>query len=311
MTRFLGSTFLGSTAEVCAAFRTLGAVDPLAHRFLRGARVTSLARIRPLQPLLRAAAPRLVEGAFAYEVSRTGHLDEAVAWELRLGATQLVLLGAGFDSRGHRFNVQTFEVDLPSLSRRKRRLADGLAGHVVYVEADFEHDDPLARLGVAGFDPSAPTVVLWIGVSMYVSAQAVERVLGFAAVLAPGSAVIFDYVFAEPSRDFVRAVERRSEPIRFRTNDVQTLVERHGLELERDVGPLELARRLGGGERDPYPFIAIAQARVRQRGSLTPEKGRNPAGRTLPPRKLDGGGGEPTRGFEPRTPSLRVKCSTS
>ena len=290
MTGLLRSTFLGSTAEVCAAFRTLGAVDPLAHRFLRGARVTSLARIRPLRPLLRAAAPRLVKGAFAYEVSRTGHLDEAVAGELRQGATQLVLLGAGFDSRGHRFDVQTFEVDLPSLSRRKRRLAEGLAGRVVYVEADFEHDDPLARLTAAGFDPGAPTVVLWIGVSMYVSAQAVERVLGFGAALAPGSTVIFDYVFAEPSRDFSRAVERRGEPIRFRTNDVQTLVERHGLELERDVGPRELARRLCRAERDPYPFIAIAQARVRRTGCLASKKAPNPAGRTRPPRNLDGGG---------------------
>jgi methyltransferase (TIGR00027 family) len=254
--------FLGSTAEVCAALRTLGGVDPLAPRFLRGARVTSLARIPPLHPLLRAAAPRLVKGAFAYEVSRTGHLDDAVAGELRRGAGQLVLLGAGFDSRGHRFGVRTFEVDLPALSRRKRRLADGLAGDVVYVEADFERDDPLARLAAAGFDPSAPTVVLWIGVSMYVSAQAVERVLGFVAALASGSTVIFDYVFAEPTREFVRAVERRGEPIRFRTNDVRTLVERYGLQLERNVGPQELARRVLGAERDPYAFIAIAHARL-------------------------------------------------
>jgi methyltransferase (TIGR00027 family) len=278
--------FLGSTAEVCAALRTLGAVDPLAHRFLRGARVTSLARIRPLQPLLRTAAPRLVKGAFAYEVSRTGHLDEAVARELRRGARQLVLLGAGFDSRGHRFPVQTFEVDLPALSRRKRRLADGLAGHVVYVEADFERDDPLARLAAAGFDASAPTVVLWIGVSMYVSAPAVERVLGFVAALAPGSTVIFDYVFAEPTRDFVRAVERRGEPIRFRTNDVRTLVERHGLELERDVGPQELVWRLGGVERDPYPFIAIAQARVRWNGLPGVQKGAKSSRKDSPASEL-------------------------
>ncbi len=255
--------FLGSTAEVCAAFRTLGGVDPLARRFLRGARVTSLARIRPLHPVLRAAAPRLVRGAFAYEVSRTRHLDDALAGELRRGARQLVLLGAGLDSRAHRFGVPTFEVDLPALSRRKRRLAVGLAGDVVYVESDFERDDPLARLAAAGFDPSTPTVVLWIGVSMYISAPAVDRLLGFGAALAPGSTVIFDYVFAEPTRDFVRAVERRGEPIRFRTNDVRALLERSGLQLERDVRPRELARRLLEGERDPYAFIAIAHARVR------------------------------------------------
>jgi methyltransferase (TIGR00027 family) len=200
------------------------------------------------------------------------------------GARELVLLGAGFVSRGHRFGVQTFEVDLPALFRQKRRLANGLAGDVVYVEADFEHDDPLARLAAAGFDPSTPTVVLWIGVSMYVSAQAVERVLGFVAALAPGSTVIFDYVFAEPPRDFVRAVERRGEPIRFRTNDVQTLVERHGLELERDVGP--------GSSHGASAEVSVTPTRSSQSrrrgcagtGSLASKRARNPAGRTRPPR---------------------------
>jgi methyltransferase (TIGR00027 family) len=256
------TAFLGSTAEVCAALRTLGDVDPLASRFLRGARVTSLARIRLLRSPLRAAARRLVEGAFAYELLRTRHVDDAVAGALRRGAAQLVLLGAGFDSRGHRFGVPTFEVDLPALSRRKRRLADGLAGDVVYVEADFERDDSPAALAVAGFDPDTPTVVLWLGVSMYVSSAAVERLLGSIAALAPGSTVIFDYVFAEPARDFVHALERRGEPIRFRTDDVRALVERCGLWLERDVRPRELAARFDDGQHEPYAFVAIAHARV-------------------------------------------------
>ncbi len=182
--------------------------------------------------------------------------------ELRRGARQLVLLGAGFNTRGHRFGVPTFEVDVPALSRRKRRLAAGLDGDVVYVEANFECDDPLDCLAAAGFDPRVSTVVLWSGVSMYVSAPAVDRVLGFCAALAPDSALIFDYIFAEPTRDFVRAIDRRGEPIRFRTNDVRGLIESSGLQFERNVPPRELARLLENGS-DPYAFIAIAHARVR------------------------------------------------
>lgn len=252
------SGWLGSTADVCAAFRAIGGVDPLAHRFLRGARVTSLARIRALHPLLRAGARRLVRGAFGYELARTRHLDGVVADELRSGATQLVLLGAGLDSRGHRFDVRTFELDLPALSRRKRRLACGLGGDVTYVVADLERDDPGERLAAAGFDRTARTLVLWIGVSLYVSAEAVDRALAFASGLAPGSALVFDYVFAPPPADFTRAVGRRGEPVRFRTSDVRGLCERHGLALERDVRPGELPGKT-------YDFIAIAHARVRAR----------------------------------------------
>jgi methyltransferase (TIGR00027 family) len=241
---------LGSTAEVCAAFRTLSGVDPLAPRFLRGAKLTSLARLRPLQPLLRAVSRRLVDGAYEYEDVRTRHLDALVAAELERGMKQLVLLGAGFDSRAHRFPVRTFEVDLSELQRRKRRLAAGLPGAPVYVEADLERDDVLSGLCAAGFDLATRTLVLWIGVSMYVSAAAVERALDLTARLAPGSLVAFDYVYRTPEDDFLRAVERRGEPIRFAAASAGALVARHGLRLELDLRGL------------PYGFVALAHARV-------------------------------------------------
>ena len=234
---------LGSTAEVCAAFRTLAGVDPLAPRFLRGVRVTSLARVRMLQPLLRTVSRRLVDGAYAYEEVRTRHLDALVTTELGRGAEQLVLLGAGFDSRAHRFPLRTFEVDLPALSRRKRTLAAGLPGKPVYVEADLARDDVLARLRTAGFDPCLRTLVLWIGVSMYVSADAVERTLAFVSGFATGSLVVFDYVYRPPGADFLRAVERRGEPIDFTAASADVLLSRQALARARPArAPLRLHR---------------------------------------------------------------------
>ena len=243
-------TVLGSTAEVCAAFRALAGVDPYARHFLRGPKVTTLARARPLHPVLRALSRRLVDGAYDYEDVRTRHLDALVTRELEDGAEQLVLLGAGFDSRAHRFPVRTFEVDLPLLQARKRRLARRFSAGPTYVEADLERDDVATRLVGAGFDPRARTLVLWIGVSMYVSAAAVARTLDLVSELGSGSLVAFDYVFRRPEDDFIRAVERRGEPMRFSIPSAETLAVRHGLELELDRRGL------------PYGFIAIAHARV-------------------------------------------------
>lgn len=261
---------LGSTAEVCAALRTLAGVDPVAPRFLRGPKVTTLARVRLLQPLLRPLACRLVDGAYAYETVRTTHLDQLVAAELERGAEQLLLLGAGFDTRAHRFALRTFEVDRPEVSRRKRRLAAGLPGQVTYVEADFERDDVRVLLEDAGFDPGARSLVLWIGVSMYLTAAAAERTLRLAAELAPGGVVVFDYVFRTPEPDFLRAIERRGEPLGFVADDLDGLLASCGLEPRLDLRGL------------PYPFIGIAHARVPESGPTPSEIAGPPRGAAAP-----------------------------
>ena len=125
-----------------------------------------------------------------------------------------------------------------------------MRGAPSYVAADLERGTWSALLRQAGFDPRAQTLVLWIGVSMYVSAAAVERTFALFCPFAPGSLVAFDYVFERPRNDFLRAVERRGEPIRFITASVDDVLTRHGFRLELDLRGL------------PYGFIALAHARV-------------------------------------------------
>jgi methyltransferase (TIGR00027 family) len=179
---------LGSTADVCAALRTLSGTDPLAARMLTGPKVTTIARLTVLRPLLRTVPDRLVPGSYGYEAIRTRHVDSVVAAEHASGTNQLVLLGAGLDTRAHRFPLHTFEVDLPPLSRRKRALAAGLPGRVQYIEADLERDDIRSRLLAAGFDPAARALVLAIGLFMYVSPAAAERTLILVASFPPRAA---------------------------------------------------------------------------------------------------------------------------
>jgi len=199
---------LGSTADVCAALRTLSGTDPLAARMLTGPKVTTLARLTVLRPLLRTVPDRLVPGSYGYEAIRTRHVDSVVAAEHASGTNQLVLLGAGLDTRAHRFPLHTFEVDLPPLSRRKRALAAGLPGRVQYIEADLERDDIRSRLLAAGFDPAARALVLAIGLFMYVSPAAAERTLTLVASFPP----------REPPRLRLRLrAPRRQVPARHRT----------------------------------------------------------------------------------------------
>ena len=56
-------------------------------------------------------------GSYYLELARTRHMDAVVHAEVAAGIGQLVLLGAGYDSRAYRMpeleGVRTFEVDHP------------------------------------------------------------------------------------------------------------------------------------------------------------------------------------------------------
>jgi methyltransferase (TIGR00027 family) len=122
------------------------------------------------------------------------------------GADQYVILGAGLDSYAHRVTApgrRVFELDRPSTQDWKRARAAALPvlTPVTYVPIDFEADSVTASLRAAGFDPSRPAVVGWLGVTMYLTRDAVAATLADLGSLAPGSSVVFDHMLPEGARD--------------------------------------------------------------------------------------------------------------
>jgi len=160
--------------------------------------------------------------------ARTTFYDAALARHLD-GTEQLVVLGAGFDTRAHRLpggaSVRCFEVDEPRTQDLKRALlrASGAAPDAaVHVPVDFLAEDWWERLVAAGFDPGRRSFFLWEAVTMYLDREAVETTLRRIAGTAEGSAVAFDFFSAEvvgsPSL-FMRyaraATAFTGEPLRF------------------------------------------------------------------------------------------------
>lgn len=146
-------------------------------------------------------------GASGFIAVRTRLFDDFVLDQIRSGADQYVILGAGLDSRAYRFaddmeNVKVFEVDHPlSQAAKKERILKyfgSLPPHVQYVPVDFTKDNLLASLVSVGYDTYAKTVFTFEGVSMYLDESAVRETLDFILNNSgSGSAVMFDYVFAE------------------------------------------------------------------------------------------------------------------
>jgi methyltransferase (TIGR00027 family) len=137
---------------------------------------------------------------------RTAFFDERVrrmtAGSDPTAVRQVVLLGAGFDTRAARLardGVRFFEVDRPSSQASKLERLATLEGYPIdaatYVTCDFEHEDFVDRLATAGFAPDRPALLLWEGVTPYLSETAVRATLRRVAQgTHPESVIVFDHV---------------------------------------------------------------------------------------------------------------------
>ena len=184
-------------------------------------------------PFLRWLTERLVPGGYCYFLARTRYFDQVFAAALADDYEQFVLLGAGYDTRAHRFRDQlrgrtVFEVDLPGAQQRKRRILErvGLADHpgIVYVANDFDQRSVDSALGDAGFDFGKKTLFLLEGVSYYIDESSLRKLLALCAGCGAGSQMVFDYSirsFLEGdfstygSRRMARWLKRNNEPFRF------------------------------------------------------------------------------------------------
>jgi methyltransferase (TIGR00027 family) len=260
--------------------------DPHANAFLGvGARVgLALAGSRLLRPAIDVF-DRIAYGQRAFVLARTALIDAALAAALTRGVAQVLILGAGYDSRAYRIpgieRARVFEVDHPDTQARKRELlgrqGTGLAERVTFVSVDFDRQSLAERLEDAGFRRGALTFVIWEGVSEYLRAEAVDATLAYLArATAPGSEIVFTYLdlaLLDGTRDFrggklhLAAVRRGGEPFTFGIDPgkLGAFLADRGFELLDDPTADELARRhfepRGRRERS-NEYQRVARARV-------------------------------------------------
>jgi methyltransferase (TIGR00027 family) len=131
--------------------------------------------------------------------SRITFYDQAVATHLA-GADQLVILGAGFDTRAFRLPagsvVRCFEVDEPRTQAFKLDMLQKTAlgrDHATFVPADFDIEDWFEKLVASGFDPAKRSIFTWESVTMYLDRGSVVDSLRNIASTAAGTVIAFDY----------------------------------------------------------------------------------------------------------------------
>ena len=164
-----------------------------------------ISKSRLLTRIALGFTERLVPGMVSYIVGRTRYIDAYLKARIDDGIEQLVILGAGYDSRAYRFDelkgkVKVFEVDFPATQKVKmgkvRKILGSLPDHVVYVPVDFDEKKLGEGLFENGYDKKLKTLFIWEGVTPYITAEAMDETLAFVAKNSgEGSSIIFDYVF--------------------------------------------------------------------------------------------------------------------
>src|SRR5262249_2806903 len=240
--------------------------DPLAPLFL-GPRFRWALRFSPL-PVVGAGVPwSLVDGHWAGPrgtvAVRTRYIDERLGDALRRGVEQIVILGAGFDSRAYRIpgiaQVRVFEVDHPTTQAEKRRRLTRRCGtlppHVTFVPIDFTTDTLDAALPRSGYRADATTFFILEGVTHYLPAEAVDVLFRYVARSATaGSQMVFTYIHRgvlDGSVRFPRAdqtlttVRGLGEPYTFGFDptELPTYLGARGLRLVEDVGASDYRAR--------------------------------------------------------------------
>ena len=170
--------------------------DPIALPLL-GARTEAALRDDPFA--LNDPMSRGLRGAL---VVRSRFVEDELSRCVAAGVRQYVVLGAGLDTFAYRNpyrdeGLRVFEVDHPGTQRWKQQLlaeaSIGVPASLTFVPVDFERDDLGGALRQAGFRADQAACVSWMGVTMYLTADAVLGTLGTVAGFAAGSCLCFDY----------------------------------------------------------------------------------------------------------------------
>jgi methyltransferase (TIGR00027 family) len=239
--------------------------DPVALRII-GKESASALQADPRQ----YEATPLASYLRAFVAARSRYAEDELALGIRRAIRQYVILGAGLDTFAYRNPypegvLHVFEVDHPATQAWKRARLDEigmtLPGDLTFAPVDFETQTLEEGLRNAGYDPGKCTFFSWLGVTEYLTTEAVMATLGFIASAPVGSGVVFDHMIspslltpAQRSRfdTLERRVASAGEPWQaffdpgLLTRDLQAM----GFRYVKDLGPEEINARYFTNRKD-------------------------------------------------------------
>ena len=232
--------------------------DPIALRLLDASTVDHV----HLNPD-KFRTPRM-KALRSHIVMRSRYTEDHLAEAVHNGVQQYLILGAGLDTFPYRQPhwagaLRIFEIDhSASQSSKRERLA--MAGieapsNVELIALDFETTSLRDCLSKSSFDFGKPAFLSWLGVTMYLSTDAIDAVFRFVSSLPKSSEIVF--TFASPAST---VNENGSEPL---IAAFTAFAAAHGEPWRTSFEPNDLAHKLHGLDFSTVSFLSASEADTR------------------------------------------------
>jgi methyltransferase (TIGR00027 family) len=207
--------------------------------------------------------------ARAFVVVRSRFAEDRLQLAAARGVRQYALLGAGFDTFAYRnpmAELRVYELDHPATQHTKleylERAGISPPENVRYIATDLEREPVTTALAREKFDFEQPAQLSWLGVTIYLTPEAIFEVLGsLAKQLAPESELVFDFtgplheLAPERRASFdamAREATRLGEPYRssFEIPDLTQRLRSLGYSTVEISSPADLNQRYLAGRSD-------------------------------------------------------------
>lgn len=146
------------------------------------------------------------KGIFEYIIARTKFIDSVFIENLEAGFQQIVIFGAGFDSRGIRFissypDASIFELDVPTTQNAKLTQLEkrniSIPKNINFIAINFNKESFIDKLVQSGFEKNKKTLFLLEGILMYLDSDSVKETFQMISDnTIKGSEIIFDFVYS-------------------------------------------------------------------------------------------------------------------
>jgi methyltransferase (TIGR00027 family) len=176
--------------------------DPYAEYFLTDEMREGLRDLDQVRAAI-AQYEQMMPGVNGAIVARIRFIDECLLECVADGFKQLVIIGAGYDTRAYRIegvkeNIKVFEVDHPATQLVKvekiKEIFKKLPDHVEYVPVVFGSDRLDQKLFENDYNSRLKTLFVVEGLLMYIPPQAVDGLLSLVVnASGPGSTFVADY----------------------------------------------------------------------------------------------------------------------
>jgi len=150
------------------------------------------------------------KGIYEYVIARTKYIDHIFKEAIENDIEQILVFGAGFDSRALRFakkniKIKIFELDSlhTQTAKIKQLMKKNIAipQNTIFIPIDFHVDSVSEKLELNGFKRNKATLFIMEGILMYLNKEVVDKLFKLIYKLAvTESRVIFDYIHASVLR---------------------------------------------------------------------------------------------------------------